>query len=323
MTFASILDGMAGKRALVIGDLMLDEYIFGSATRISPEAPVMVIRHSSSRQVPGGAANVARNMQSFGAIVALVGLVGNDESGRFLSKELGESGSVSGLVVDENRMTTRKTRVVAEHSHQVLRIDAESDEPISESVENRLMEAIRNAASEVEVVVLSDYRKGALTASVVAKAIAVGKELGIPVLANPKPQTLSRYKGASLVSLNRSEAGLAVGQERPPVSSDAYRVASQIRNDGMFDVVLVTLGEDGAIIASPDEIRISAPRVEVADPAGAGDTVIAATALGVSAFGFVPEVFQLAIELAASVVQHVGVAVPSEADLARIRSIVN
>ncbi len=319
MTFATLLDAMAGKRALVIGDLMLDEYIFGSATRISPEAPVMVIRHSRSHQVPGGAANVARNMQALGGQVSLVGLIGNDDAGRFLSNELGESGSVGGLVVDGERMTTRKTRVVADHSHQVLRIDAESDEPISESVENRLIEATRMAAIEANVIVLSDYRKGTLTANVVANAISIGQELGIPILANPKPQTLNRYRGASLVSLNRSEASIAIGEERSISIDAAYQVACQIRNEGDFGAVLVTLGEDGAVVSAPNEIRITAPRVEVADPAGAGDTVIAATALGVSAFGFVPEVFQLAIELAASVVQHVGVAVPSEGDLRRIR----
>ncbi len=319
MTFASLLDAMVGKRALVIGDLMLDEYIFGSATRISPEAPVMVIRHSNSRQVPGGAANVARNMQALEANVSLVGLIGDDSAGRFLANELGESGSVVGLVVDSARMTTRKTRVVADHSHQVLRIDAESDEPISDSIENRLMEATRLAATEADVIVLSDYRKGALTAVVVANAILVGKELGIPVLANPKPQTLNWYRGASLVSLNRSEAGFAIGDDRSVSTDAAYGVACKIRETGDFGAVLVTLGEDGAVVSLPDEIRITAPRVEVADPAGAGDTVIAATALGCSSFGFAPEVFQLAIELAASVVQHVGVAVPSEADLKRIR----
>ena len=309
-------------RALVVGDLMLDEYIFGKAARISPEAPVMVIRQTSTGQLPGGAANVARNLRALGATTTVVGTIGHDVAGMQLADTLDSEGLQCKLVEDRSRPTTRKTRIVANHSHQVLRIDHEDESPVSGDVEAELSEQAANLVAEADVVVLSDYLKGTLTEAVAQAVIWAAKAYGTPVVVNPKPRSLAYYSGATLVSLNRSEASEALALWSQMDPAEAQSAADHIRTNFGFESVLVTLGEYG--MAAADEqssFLVDAVHVEVADPAGAGDTVIATVALGTAAAGFIPEVFQLASRTAACVVQHVGVATPSETDLAAIRSL--
>ncbi|MFZ4506360.1 MAG: bifunctional heptose 7-phosphate kinase/heptose 1-phosphate adenyltransferase [Fimbriimonas sp.] len=318
MNAAQLLDGFRGLRAVVIGDLMLDEYIHGHATRISPEAPVIVVRQSRVEAVPGGAANVAHNMAALGAIPTLVGVVGDDAGGRQLAASLTEGGTATHLVIDPSRPTTRKTRILADQAHQILRIDHEDDRQVMGDTEASLVEAITRAVQGTDVVVVSDYLKGALTPAVVdAIRAACGS---IPMIVNAKPKSARQYHGATLVQMNRAEVTLALGLDSLP-DSDASAKAIEMRKAIDCHHVLVTLGGSGMAAASSSQtLAVAAPRVAVFDTAGAGDTVIATVALGMATAGFRSEVFELAAAASAAVVRKVGVAVPSIEDLSAIRT---
>lgn len=320
MRFSPLLDKLTSIRALVVGDLMLDEYIIGKATRISPEAPVMVVRQNRTFSVPGGAANVAKNIEALGGHASVIGVVGEDQAGIELQAALGEHGHV---IPDPNRPTTRKTRILADASHQVLRIDHESEEPLSPDIEDLVGEAIKERLPESDVVILSDYTKGVLTPGLVSRIITDAKAANTLVVANAKPESLAYYSGAALVSLNAREAADSVGekdilrqQNGSGLSDRPREVARKIQRDHRIDHVLITLGEYGMCT---EEFYVRPQKVEVFDTAGAGDTTIATVALGLAAVGFEAQIFELASYTAAAVVRHVGVAVPSADDLIRIR----
>lgn len=319
MNHSELLARFQGMNALVVGDLMLDEYIFGRATRISPEAPVMVVRQQQTKNLPGGAANVARNLIALGANVSMIGVLGCDRSGETLESSLQDQGILTtGIVHEPTRITTRKTRVVADHSHQVLRIDHEDEGPISAATEAKLLEQAGNHLNNCDVVVLSDYLKGAVSPKLCEHVIASANAKGIPVVANPKPRTLSHYKGATLVSLNRLEASEALGRWQGLEDDDALQAAQALKVSIGVKNVLITLGEAGMAVFGDGSLTVPAPRVEVYDTAGAGDTVVATVALGIAASEFSEQIFTLAALTAACVVRRVGVATPSKADLASI-----
>ena len=300
---------------------MLDEYVFGRATRISPEAPVMVVRHQRTSRVPGGAANVARNVIALGGEARTIGVAGCDEAGNLLESSLLEHGFNGVLLLrDPDRATTRKTRVLADHTHQVLRIDHEDDGPVNEEVQSKIMAGAQRAVGETDVVVLSDYLKGVLSEDVAQAVIAEAKKLRKPVVVNPKPRSLKNYQGATLISLNRAEASEALGLHYGLSDDQALDSAQKLREISNADAVLITLGESGMAAAGKESFFVQAPKVEVYDTAGAGDTVVATVALGLASAGFRREVFELAGRTAATVVKHVGVATPSASDLESIRS---
>ncbi len=304
-----------GIRALVIGDLMLDEYIFGTAERISPEAPVIVLQKQSTKAVPGGAANVALNLRALGAETTIVGLIGDDEAGEMLEAALSDSGLAHELIGAKDRVTTRKTRVVADGRHQILRIDHESRSPIAADTERKVLEAASRLLANADVILFSDYLKGAITGPI-ARAV-IDLAAGRPVICNPKPKSLENYRGATLVSLNKAEASAAL--DRTLSLEEGTAAARELCSGFGFGSVLITFGDAGMAAASQDEeFFVPATRVEVSDTAGAGDTVIATVALGIAAVGFKREVFELASKTAASVVRHVGVATPSPEDLTNL-----
>lgn len=321
MKFRRLLDQIAGKNVLVVGDLMLDEYIVGKATRISPEAPVMVIRQHRSFTVPGGAANVGKNIWALGAKPTVVGVVGEDAAGRELQETLGE---FAVMIPDPNRPTTRKTRILADTSHQVLRIDDESEDPLSPDMEEAVLAACEERMSESDAVLMSDYMKGVLTPGVVAGIVDAARKRGIPVVANAKPGSLANYRGATLVSLNAKEAAEAAGvrdilrhHNGSGISDRPREAAIKLKRDHQIDHILITLGEYGMCT---EEFWVNPKKVEVFDTAGAGDTTIATIALGLAAIGYDRLVFELAAQTSAAVVSHVGVAVPTKEDLDQIRS---
>lgn len=322
MSFAALLDSIKGIRAAVLGDLMLDEYIFGKVSRISPEAPVMVVRQERTSAVPGGAANVAKNIVALGGQVKVIGVVGADDAGLALDKALRAlPGTQAVTFKDAGRVTTRKTRVVADHSHQVLRIDNETNEPVVRSIADQIVDATSAALKDCQVLVLSDYLKGVLTPEVAREVIKAANTKGVPVVVNPKPKTAAQYAGSRLVTLNKSEAIELVGQDIGDVEQ-AKQAAKSARAAIQAETAVVTLGEAGMVAATgSNTFHAVPPRVEVNDPAGAGDTVIAALALCAAKFEMGLESLQLAAEASARVVRHVGVAVPSEADLAEIRGL--
>ena len=319
MKFRSLYESFQGLPILVVGDLMLDEYIVGKATRISPEAPVMVVKQRRTFSVPGGAANVAKNVEALGGRATVIGVVGEDSAGRELQEGLGEHGA---LVPDSTRPTSRKTRILADTAHQVLRVDHESDEAIDPDVEESVIGNVREHNSGARALLLSDYNKGVLTAGVISNCIQLARQNGIPIVANAKPTGLSFYSGADLVSLNAREASEAVGakdilrQSNGSGLSDMPRdTALKLQRDHKIGHILITLGEYGMCTES---FYISPEKVEVFDTAGAGDTTIAAVALGMASVGFQPNIFEFAAQASAAVVTHVGVAVPSRDDIERI-----
>lgn len=322
MTFASLLDRFSHLRAVIVGDVMLDSYIFGEAARISPEAPVMVIRHRSDIGKPGGAANVARNVRALGAQASILGVVGSDEPGKHLRRLLTDEGfGDSGLIEDPDRPTTNKTRILADGSHQVLRIDREETSPIGNTAAERLLDALRASLREADVLILSDYRKGALSGPLIEAAISEAEQRGVPVVANAKPATIQRLAGSTLITLNRSEATEYLRLEESVSDTEAISAARDIRESAACGGVLVTLGSAGMAYSGKVEHRIEAHLVEVADPAGAGDTVAASVSLGVAAAGEDRAIFELAARTAACVVRHVGVATPSPADIQELRAL--
>ena len=313
MTYAELLARFANLRVLVVGDLMLDEYIHGRATRISQEAPVMVVRQQRVHSVPGGAANVAKNLVALGATAHILGVIGDDEPGSRLRSTLADQPST--LIVDPTRPTTRKTRILADSAHQVLRIDDESTDPVDAAIESQLLHVALELLDDADIVLFSDYVKGVLVPGLIQSILAAARPKGIVCVANAKPARRLASRGANLVSLNRPEAVQAAGVARIDTADQAVRVAATLKEEMGVDHVLVTLNDDGMVT---ERHQISPVRVEVFDTAGAGDTTIATVALGLAVAGDSREVFCLAAESAASVVRKVGVAVPSPEDIAII-----
>lgn len=319
MSLSRLLAAIRGKRALVVGDLMLDEYIMGRATRISPEAPVMVVRQESTMAMPGGAANVAKNVIALGGGATILGIIGRDAAAETLQQALADQEiGHTALVQDPTRPTTRKTRVLADHAHQVLRIDEEDERPLSGAVEAELTGRALDLLDSHDVVVLSDYLKGALTSGLSHRLIEEANAAGKPTVVNPKPRSLRQYAGATIVSLNRAEAAQALERWGGLTDEDAPAGAETLRRMVGVGRVVVTLGESGMVSAGKPPVVAPAPRVEVYDTAGAGDTVVATIALGAAAGAAMESVLTLAAEAAAAVVRRVGVATPSPNDLEQI-----
>ena len=311
------------KSSLVVGDLMLDEYIFGSASRISQEAPVIVVKQNRVSSVPGGAANVAMNLMALGANTGVVGVIGDDQAANDLENSLKLSG-VEPIKIfrDPTRPTTRKTRVIANHSHQVLRIDIEEETPIGSSMIESLVAQVKTCAQGRDVLLLSDYQKGAIPGPVIERIVALGKELKVPVVANAKPGSAHFYRGADVVSLNRFEASSAMGYLNPITDDMAVETAKKLREKLEIDSLVITLGASGMVVANDHESQsVPAIRVEVYDEAGAGDTVIATLALCATCGPIGVEALRLASHTAACVVRKVGVAVPSAEDLQQIAQV--
>lgn len=263
---------------------------------------------------------MAKNAAAFGADVVVIGLVGDDEAGRRLDESLRHADGITGrLILDPDRSTTRKMRVIANQAHQVLRVDFESNDPAEGLVEDGLIAAVNRAMDEADVVILSDYLKGCLTERAVGTILANAKAKNVVTAANPKPASARYYAGTGLLSLNRVEMTGLMGVE-PTTCAQAKELAGKARERLGVDCVLATMGDRGlAAHWGGGSAEVSAPTVEVYDTAGAGDTVIAASALGYARNGSTADVFRFAVEASARVVRHVGVAVPSEQDLAELR----
>jgi rfaE bifunctional protein kinase chain/domain len=260
-------------RVLVVGDVMLDRYWFGEVERISPEAPVPVVHVAKREDRLGGAANVARNAVALGAQVTLVGLVGQDEAATRVRSLLGEAGVQAHLVTDAHHPTTLKMRVLG-RQQQLLRIDFE-EKPTPALLES-LAEHVAPLLAQHDVVVFSDYAKGALAQ--VEALIALAREKGLPILVDPKGSNYQRYRGATLVTPNRSEMQQAVGvwHSEPELSERAQA----LRNELELEALLVTRSEQGmTLFTDAGSDHVDAQAHEVFDVSGAGDTVLATLAV--------------------------------------------
>lgn len=310
-----LIGRFAGARVLVAGDLILDRFIVGQVTRISPEAPVPVVRFKSEHVRLGGAANVANNIAGLGGRVALVGVVGTDRAADDLRSQLSATGSrIDGLVVDPSRPTSEKVRVVTERNQQVGRIDYEEDGDVTGDVERAVCERIQAAGRDARVLVVSDYLKGAITRRVVDTMLAL-RTPEVPLLVDPKVPHLPYYRGATLVTPNHYEAESATHM-RIRNETEARDAAREFRSRAACDAVLVTRGEHGMWLSSPEaEGAIPATAREVSDVTGAGDTVMAALALALAAGATLTEAAALANQAAGIVVGKFGPATVTAAEL--------
>lgn len=293
-------------KVMVVGDLMLDRYWWGTVNRISPEAPVPVVKLESISHTAGGAANVAANVAGLGAEPLLIGAIGKDPESQLLVDQLNSLKIKSSYLTATERPTSIKTRVVA-HSQHVVRVDREKSSPIDQALEAAVSETVRRALAEVDTVVLSDYAKGTLTNTVLETTIKAAAERGIPVLVDPKGKDFSKYKGASLITPNRREALEACRFDDS--EPDAVTMAGdQLIRDLDLDAIVITEGERGMTLFEKDKapVTLKASALEIYDVTGAGDTVIACLAVALAAGLPRYEAVRLANLAAGLVVEQVG-----------------
>jgi rfaE bifunctional protein kinase chain/domain len=304
------------SRVLVVGDVMLDRFLFGRVSRISPEAPVPVVVHDHDEFRLGGSANVANNIVALGGTATLVGAVGDDDDARMLSAELSARGlTAAALVTVPNRRTTTKMRVVTSRNQQVARIDYETDGDLDTAAEDAIMAVIDQHLEQAQVLLVSDYQKGVVTRRVMAHLVACAHDRGVPLLVDPKVPHLDFYRGATLVTPNHIEAEAAAAK-RIRTLDDAREAARVIVNRASVEGVLITLGERGMWLSHGGaEGSLSATAREVSDVTGAGDTVIATLALALAAGAQSAEAAALANEAAGVAVGKFGAATVSADEL--------
>lgn len=294
-------------KILIIGDLMIDQYIWGDANRLSPEAPVPIVNVQKESSTLGGAGNVAQNLLSFGAEVIVAGLIGEDQAGKeLLAMLIEENADTRGIVVDTNRPTTVKTRIIA-GSHQIVRIDREVNETISKECEDDLFNRIMPQIAEVDLVLFSDYNKGVLSPSLCSRIITYCNSISKKVIVDPKGLDFAKYKGAFIIKPNKKELAQAVKFEKISSTHDLQNAAAALFELTDATYLVVTLSEEGiAILTKADYKLLDVKATEVFDVTGAGDTVLATLAYFI-ALGFtVEEACELANHAAAIVIRQVG-----------------
>ncbi len=309
-----IIGRFAGKTILVVGDVMLDEYIWGEVERISPEAPVPVVRVKSETWVPGGAANVAHNISSLGGKPFLAGFIGSDPPGRKLKNLLRRKGiDGRGLVVDAGRPTVTKSRILAGHQ-QVVRIDREYSAAVDDGLRRKLLEGIRRIDRPIDGVILEDYAKGVINQELIRELVAFARERGSFLVVDPNGRHRFTYRGATLITPNHKEAIETAG------------MGSEIELEGLgrhllkkwgSEAVLITIGEEGMCLFQRKRKPFHIPTVarEVFDVSGAGDTVVGAVALALAAGADLREASRLANCAAGVVVGKLGTAVLTRDEL--------
>ncbi len=313
--WAAAVRRLSRAAVVVIGDVMLDRYVYGQVERISPEAPSPIRRVDRDVAVPGGAGNVVRNLTALGAAVAFVTVVGDDQPGSDLTGLIGgQPGVEPWLLVEGGRTTTMKTRYIAT-AQQMLRADREQVTPVQPKLADRLLRIARDAMAATSVTILSDYAKGLLAGDMAAQLIAAAHQAGRRVVVDPKGADFSRYAGADVITPNRAELAQAT---KMAVDSEADIVAAAqaLRQAHGFGAVLVTRSEDGmTLLDEADVHHFPAEAAEVFDVSGAGDTVVATLAAGLAVGLSLPVATRLANIAAGVVVGKVGTAVAREADL--------
>ncbi len=317
----ALLGRMSGAKVLCIGDVMLDRYIYGTATRISPEAPVPVVHVKRQVLIPGGVGNVVRNLEALGVRPHIISVVGNDANADTLSGHLADGGKVGlSLVRDKSRPTIVKTRIIA-GIQQVVRFDEETPAPLSEPAADELVRLAERLLPEIAAVAISDYAKGVMTPHLTQAIIKLAAKRGCPVAIDPKGRDYSKYAGADLVKPNRRELAEASGMD---VETDAQIVdagRSLMQRHGIKNI-LVTLSEKGMLLfrgedAGKKPVSLPSKAKEVFDVTGAGDTVLACMAASMAIAAPLPLGARLATLAAGIVVGKVGTAVASAEDIER------
>jgi D-beta-D-heptose 7-phosphate kinase/D-beta-D-heptose 1-phosphate adenosyltransferase len=303
-------------RVLVVGDLMIDEYLWGDVDRISPEAPVQVVAVKKEESTLGGSGNVVNNLAALGAKVFAAGVIGTGRNGNMLLKRLGHLGVDAGGVVQEHgRPTTRKTRIIAAHQH-VLRIDRETRKEISDETLDKITCFIEKVIPETDVVIVSDYGKGLITKTLMARIVKVAKKQRKIIIADPKGLDYSKYTGVTLITPNRKETALAAGVEITNNSS-LIEAGTKIIHSLDIEKLLITCGKDGMTLFEKDKkpYKIRAEARQVFDVSGAGDTVIAVLGLCLASGASFRAAASVANTAAGIVVGKVGTATVSEKEL--------
>ena len=307
MQVHDLLEKIAGRSILIVGDLMLDHFVVGRVDRISPEAPVPVVQYERDEYRLGGAANVASNIVAMGGRVQTIGVVGADDDGKRLASQMGATGiGTGGIVIDPARCTTRKLRVVTTRKQQVARIDYENDDEVSGPIEAAICRKVEELAAPADAILVSDYLKGAISRTVAQTASTVARRRGIPLLVDPKVPHIDYYAGATVVTPNHHEAE-SVTHMRIRSTDDAREAARRFKERVGCECVLITRGEHGMwLLAREGETNLPAEGREVADVTGAGDTVISALALGLAAGATLADAASLANRAAGIVVGKFG-----------------
>jgi rfaE bifunctional protein kinase chain/domain len=305
---------MAGRRIAVIGDVMLDRYLWGRVNRLSPEAPVPVIDLDDDQARLGGASNVARNVRSLGGDPLLVGVVGSDASGRLVADLVRQGGfSADGLFVDESRPTTVKTRIIA-HSQHVARVDRESRAPLRPGMVDAIVDFISSRLGSIDGVIFEDYNKGVIGPDLIRRVTALAAGRGIPVTVDPKFENFFDFNGVTVFKPNKKEVEEALGRKlsSPGEIEDAGRALLTRLGVGN---ILMTLGDQGMMLFEKDGSIFHVPTKarHVADVSGAGDTVIATLTMALLGGATVREASSLANFSGGIVCGYVGI-VPIERD---------
>jgi D-beta-D-heptose 7-phosphate kinase/D-beta-D-heptose 1-phosphate adenosyltransferase len=296
--------------------LILDEFIWGKVERISPEAPVPVVWVNSESFMPGGAANVANNIHALGGKVYLAGIIGEDRNGQILKEELEKKGiNIEGIIVDGQRPTTLKTRIIAHHQ-QVVRVDREKIEPIDDNILEQILTFAREMIDRIDALIIEDYGKGIINPRLLAKIIPLAKRHKKIVTVDPKVNHFAYYRQVTAVTPNQAEAESASGIKIQN-DKDIDRVGKKLLKELDSDSVLITLGENGMRLFEKKGRIIYIPTVaqEVFDVSGAGDTTIATFTLSLAAGATLIEAAHLANFTAGIVVGKIGVAVATQEEL--------
>ncbi|HEX7504635.1 MAG TPA: D-glycero-beta-D-manno-heptose-7-phosphate kinase [Syntrophales bacterium] len=320
-----IIGNFPSSRVLVIGDLMVDHFIWGKVSRISPEAPVPVVEVTKENLMMGGSGNVVSNIHAVGGNVAVAGIIGPDDMGSWLVRELRQMGAnTEGLIVEKERPTTVKTRIVA-HGQQMVRYDRESRQVVQPDSIDRIVQYVSDIRDELQAIVISDYNKGIVTERLLDGIRRVVKDRRIPVCVDPKRNDFTVYRDFDVITPNHHEAGRAVGVENThEINSkgraEIVRIGREIMKQYGFRAVLITRGEAGMDLFERGgrDFHIPAEAKEVFDVTGAGDTAIGIFALSVASGATFREASYLANKAAGIVVGKIGTATVSPTELKRV-----
>jgi rfaE bifunctional protein kinase chain/domain len=317
----TLFEKLGGKRIAVVGDLMLDRYFWGSVARISPEAPVPVVEVDSESNRLGGAANVANNISSLGGTPLLMGVVGQDDSGRALKTIVADNGFPGdGILIDPSRPTTVKTRVIAHHQH-VVRVDRETKDDIPADMRAKILDVLRRSASSLDAIIIQDYNKGVVTKELIHELVEFARQQNVIITVDPKFNNFFEYKNVTVFKPNRKETEEALGVRLGDQAS-IDRAGRALVERLKAEHVLLTLGErgmslfdsDGAVTHVPTSAR------QVADVSGAGDTVISTLTMALAAGASIKEAAMLANVAGGVVCGEVGI-VPITVDALRHASL--
>jgi D-beta-D-heptose 7-phosphate kinase/D-beta-D-heptose 1-phosphate adenosyltransferase len=296
---------MKKSNILVIGDLMVDHYLYGSVDRISPEAPVQVVKVKDEKLLMGGAGNVISNLLALGSKVGVCSVIGDDEGGKFLKERLGQKDVIKeGWIIQNGRKTSHKTRVIASNQ-QIVRIDKEDSEDISTTSEETLFLRVKIVLPFYDAIILSDYGKGVLTNSLTKKLISLANEHNKPILVDPKGSDYSKYKGATLLTPNKKEAMEATSIQIKDDDS-LLKAIKKLKDECKLKYSIITLSEDGIALYEDELLKVPTVAKDVFDVTGAGDTVIASIAVSLVEGKSIVEAIEFANKAAAVAVSHIG-----------------